>query len=250
MTQYTDEREDDERMSPAEFRVAREFLGLTPEWTAKFLGVSARTVRHWEAGKYLIPDGVRRQIRRLETQTGAYVDTVVRHLKDAQQPAVTTYSRDEEYRLADPNSPYPASWHRAVTGRVALQVPGLRVHYPQWRRAFGVNLGARSAAVMVARDDVEQAGQADIPPVPVSAGHPVTETQRTQLADVLNGVFIDDAALADPRGFLLAEIGDYLDDDTDAPAYPELLDAARLWSDAQCAALLREHAPAAGGSAR
>src|SRR5690606_819281 len=59
--QYTDPpgMPDDERMTPAEFRVVREFLGLTPEWLAAHLGVSGRTVRHWEQGKYAIPDGVR-----------------------------------------------------------------------------------------------------------------------------------------------------------------------------------------------
>src|SRR5690606_40083818 len=50
--QYTDPpgMPDDERMTPAEFRVVREFLGLTPEWLAAHLGVSGRTVRHWEQG--------------------------------------------------------------------------------------------------------------------------------------------------------------------------------------------------------
>jgi hypothetical protein len=44
-------------MTPAEFRVVREFLGLSIEWLAEHLEVNPRTVRHWEDGGYPIPDG-------------------------------------------------------------------------------------------------------------------------------------------------------------------------------------------------
>ncbi len=119
----------DERMSPAEFRVVREFLGLTGDWLAAHLGVSGRTVRHWEQGKYPIPDGVRLEMERLEAVTGEFVSGVIGKLMDLPEPGVVTYRTDEEYHAAHPEVPFPASWHRAVIARVAQEVPGLAIAY-------------------------------------------------------------------------------------------------------------------------
>lgn len=131
MTEYTDPpgMPEDERMTPAELRVAREFLGLTPEWLGEHLDVSARTVRHWEAGKYTIPDGVRLEVEDLEARTTAFVGGVVEKLMDIPDPAVVTYRDDAEYRAAHPEIEFPASWHRAVLARVALEVPALSIVY-------------------------------------------------------------------------------------------------------------------------
>jgi hypothetical protein len=121
---------DDERMTPAEFRVVREFLGLTGDWLAQHLGVSGRTVRHWEQGKYPIPDGVRLAVEDLEQRAAEFVDTVIGQLGNAPDPTVVTYRTDDEYRTAVPDIPFPASWHRAVVARVAQEVPGLSIVYP------------------------------------------------------------------------------------------------------------------------
>ncbi|MEV6165740.1 DUF1870 family protein [Streptomyces sp. NPDC052052] len=120
---------EDERMSPAEFRVVREFLGLTGDWLAGHLGVSGRTVRAWEAGKYAIPDGVRLEIEDLEARTGEFISGVVAQLLDMPEPGVLTYRTDEEYHAAHPEIPFPASWHRAVVARIAQEVPGLSIAY-------------------------------------------------------------------------------------------------------------------------
>jgi len=120
---------EDERMTPAELRVVREFLGLTPEWLAGHLQVSARTVRHWEAGKYAIPDGVRLEVEDLERRTGEFVAGVVEKLMDVPDPGVLTYRDDAEYHAAHPEVPFPASWHRAVVARVAQEVPALVIAY-------------------------------------------------------------------------------------------------------------------------
>lgn len=120
---------EDERMTEAEFRVVREFLGLTPEWLSAHLGVSARTVRHWEAGRYTIPDGVRMELEDLEVRTAEFIGGVVPQLMDLPDPGVITYRSDEEYREAHPETPFPASWHRAVVARLALEVPGLSIAY-------------------------------------------------------------------------------------------------------------------------
>lgn len=130
-TQYSDppNMPEDERMTPAEFKVVREFLGLTGDWLAAHLNVSPRTVRHWEEGKYKIPDGVRLTIEGLEAQTGEYVGAVVEQLMDLPDPVIATYRTDADYKAADPASPFPASWHRAVIARVAQDVPALSIVY-------------------------------------------------------------------------------------------------------------------------
>lgn len=120
---------DDERMTAAEFKVVREFLGLTGDWLAKHLGVSGRTVRHWEQGKYAIPDGVRLEIESLEARTGEFVAGIVGQLMDLPDPGVITYRDDAEYTAAHPDREFPASWHRAVVARVAQEVPGLAIAF-------------------------------------------------------------------------------------------------------------------------
>lgn len=128
---YTDppDMPEDERMTDAELRVVREFLGVTPEWLGSHLKVSARTVRHWEAGRYDIPDGVRLEMEDLERRTAEFIGGIVPQLLDLPDPGVITYRTDEEYHAAHPEIPFPASWHRAVVARLALEVPGLAIVY-------------------------------------------------------------------------------------------------------------------------
>ncbi|WP_055693246.1 DUF1870 family protein [Streptomyces prasinopilosus] len=134
---------DDERMTPAELRVVREYLGLSPEWLAAHLNVSGRTVRHWEQGKYAIPDGVRLEIEDLERRTGEFVSGIVDALMDLPDPAVITYRDDAEYRAAHPDAEFPASWHRAVVARVAQEVPALAIAYPDVATAGALVQAAR-----------------------------------------------------------------------------------------------------------
>lgn len=124
---------EDARMTPAELRVVREFLGLSGTALASYLGVSDRTVRHWEEGKYPIPDGVRLEIEKLEAYTAQRVAGVVEKLLDIPDPVVVTYRTDEEYRAAHPGSPLTAGWHRAVIARAAQKVPGLSIVFPPGR---------------------------------------------------------------------------------------------------------------------
>ncbi|MFF6903356.1 Aca2/YdiL-like domain-containing protein [Streptomyces hydrogenans] len=131
MPEYTDPpgMPEDERMNPAELKVVREFLGLTGDWLAGHLGVSPRTVRHWEQGKYPIPDGVRLEVEDLEQRTGAFISGIIEKLMDLPDPGVLTYRDDAEYHADHPDIPFPASWHRAVVARIAQEVPGLRITY-------------------------------------------------------------------------------------------------------------------------
>ncbi len=120
---------EDERMTPAELRVIREYLGLAGEWLARELGVQERTWRRWEAGTSPIPDGVRLHIEDIEERTAQFVHEVVQQLMDLPDPAVVTYRSDAEYRQAQPELRWPATWHRALIARVAQEVPGLVVTY-------------------------------------------------------------------------------------------------------------------------
>lgn len=117
------------RMTPAEFRVAREALGLSGPWLAAYLGVSDRTQRHWESGRYQIPDGVRLEIERLLADTDQHVTAYIKRMREMSEPVMITYVTDEQYHAAT-DSPYPASWHRAVAARVSREVPGLSIVYP------------------------------------------------------------------------------------------------------------------------
>lgn len=131
MTEHTDPpgMPEDERMTPAELRVVREYLGLSPEWLAAHLKVSGRMVRHWEQGTYAIPDDQRLEIENLERYTSAFVSKVVQHLMDVPDPVVLTYQDDAEYHAAHPEMKFPASWHRAVVARVAQEIPAMSIRY-------------------------------------------------------------------------------------------------------------------------
>lgn len=199
-------------MTPAELKTIRESLGLSVPQLTAMLRVSERAVRFWEDGRFTIPDGVADTLGGMQRDLGRLADALIEHLRAKGGPVLHVYRSDADYHDADPNSPYPASWHRAAAARVLRALPSLRLDF---------------------------AGPGNLAPVPVGVAREITADQRLQLAEVLHGVFIDDAALEDPRAFLLAEIEDCLDDVTDRPAYPELLAAVRLWSAEQCAALLR-----------
>ena len=106
-------------MTAIEFKAVREYLGLDQEWVARSLGLTSnRQVRKWEAGDAPIPDGVRRQIKDWERQTGDVVGRTVEQLLDAPEPALALP------REGEPGG-WPARWHRHVAMRVALEVPGL-----------------------------------------------------------------------------------------------------------------------------
>lgn len=193
-------------MTNAELRVAREHLGLTGDALAAQLGVSGRTVRHWEDGKYPVPGGVADEISLLEQRTAAFVADLVKQAAGQSDRTLATYRSDADYRETDPRGTLPASWHRAAVAHARQQLPGAAVVY--------------------------------IEPVTVPVIPAFSITLFSQLLDVLQGVFIDEPARQDARGFLLAEIADLLDDDTGRTVYPDLLEAVRSWTPRQAAGAL------------
>ncbi|MFB4280872.1 helix-turn-helix domain-containing protein [Nonomuraea sp. MTCD27] len=128
MTAYTDPpgMPEDERMTDAELKVVREYLGLSLQWLADHLAVSLRTVQHWEQGKYAIPDGVRIAIEALEVTAGQQVTAIVGMLNDAPDTVMAIPRTDAD---CPPECPWPPSWHRAIAARAAQEVPGLSIVY-------------------------------------------------------------------------------------------------------------------------
>ena len=68
-------------MTAAEFRIAREMLGVSGEWLAGRLGVADRQVRRWEAGNSPVPDGVAGEL-----SAGARVEDVAEAVVTANAP--------------------------------------------------------------------------------------------------------------------------------------------------------------------
>ena len=115
------EPDGDQPMTDAEFRMVRDWLGLSGEWLAARLGVTLRTLRRWEAGHSPVPDGVRVEMEQLEQIAAGYVGELVAQLSDARE-VVLTIPRESA-------GEWPASWWRMVAVRVASEVPGLYVRY-------------------------------------------------------------------------------------------------------------------------
>lgn len=121
-------------MTAAEFRVVRERLGVSGEWLADELSVAERTVRRWESGVSQVPSGVASALAQMEETTDRFVEAVTESLREDGpdhhgQWWVTTYASDAAYRTEHPDLTWPAGWHRAAMGRVARQVPGVRLTF-------------------------------------------------------------------------------------------------------------------------
>ena len=118
-------------MTRAEFRIARERLGLTRVWLHQELGVQERAVYRWESGERPISTERAEQIRQMVAFTDDFIDQVAAELTLAAEDerTVLTYYDDDEYKREHPGTAWPASWHRAAMGRVAERVAGVRIRY-------------------------------------------------------------------------------------------------------------------------
>lgn len=118
-----------ERMTPAEFRVLREYLGLSGPWLTARLGISsARNQRGWESGAVPIPTRHAEALRDLAAETDKAVAKMVARLRRMKSPVAVTYWDDETY-VAHEGDAWTAQWHRAVTARAVQQVPEARITY-------------------------------------------------------------------------------------------------------------------------
>lgn len=109
-------------LTDAEFRIAREDLGLTAEWVAEQLGVALRTVRRWESGHSPVPEGVADRMGEWTDYAEGQVGEWAGRLPDVPEP-VLVIPRDGE------RDRWPAGWWRALAARIVERVDGLRVVY-------------------------------------------------------------------------------------------------------------------------
>lgn len=111
---------DDGAMTGAEFRAARESLGMNLADFAAWLNVNTRTIQRWEAaapagwGAYAIS--------LLCEETDRWVDILARHRAEAM-----IYRSG--WRLHDGQWALPESWWRAVVGRARRLNPTLAVSW-------------------------------------------------------------------------------------------------------------------------
>ena len=115
------EPDGDQPMTPAEFRMVRDWLGVSGPWLAGYLGVQERTVRRWEHGQTPVPEGVREWVERLEAAAAGHVGALVDQLRDAADLVVTIPDAEA--------GGYPAGWWRMVAMRACSEVPGVTVRY-------------------------------------------------------------------------------------------------------------------------
>lgn len=130
-----DELAEEDPLTPAELRAAREYLGLTGDAMAKKLVVNPRTLRSWEQGRDPIPGRIRPQIAELKAVTDAAVAKLVAKLETSGDGTLITYRNDDEYQAGVRGTSWSegwygwsASWHRQVCARAA-RLAGARLVY-------------------------------------------------------------------------------------------------------------------------
>src|SRR5690554_1430389 len=85
-------------LTAAEFKTLREHLGIPGEWLARRFGVSDRSVRHWDSGKYPVPERISRWLRWLAEDTEATVSWIAERLEASPESdrLLVTYRNDAE----------------------------------------------------------------------------------------------------------------------------------------------------------
>lgn len=148
LRELRDDLAEDDPLTPAELRIAREQLGLTGDHMAKLLGVNPRTVRSWEQGRDPIPGRIRPDVAELKEATAKAVADMVAGLEDAEDDVLIAYRSEDEFVAAararqHRYGRWTASWHRQVCARAAEQV-GARIDYSDDEEEF-VNGAAEEA---------------------------------------------------------------------------------------------------------
>lgn len=126
----------------AGLRVRREALGLSRAWIAGQLKVAENAVGRWESGARSIPDDVWDLLDEAEDRADILIASVLVGLwriigeatvRTGEPPDgvdVVTYPTDRELWSAHPDfEPWPASWHRAVLGRLRVELDPIPVTY-------------------------------------------------------------------------------------------------------------------------
>ncbi len=137
LRELRNELAEDDPLTSAELRAAREYLGLDDTRLAKRLRVNLCTLRGWEQDRDPIPGHIRPEIAELKEATDAAVAKLVAGLADRGDNTLITYRNDDEYRAAVRGTAWSqgwhdwsASWHRRVCARAAAQ-SGARIEYAE-----------------------------------------------------------------------------------------------------------------------
>ncbi|MEV8606158.1 hypothetical protein AB0465_40560 [Streptomyces griseoviridis] len=128
LRELRDDLAEENALSDAEVRTARETLGLTSHDFARLMEVSPDTVRSWEQGHDDSPGRVRTEIAELRAQTDEAVADMVDAYEAGDDDTITTYRNDDEYKAANPGGRWSASWHRQVAACAAART-GARIGY-------------------------------------------------------------------------------------------------------------------------
>lgn len=108
-------------MTPAEFKMIRKGLNLSPPTLAPLAGVSERTVQNWDSGKFKVPDAVVELLHNID----AYIDEQATDFLTNLEPdgpeeiTLTSYRDNEELWEAHPDFyPIPTVTHDQMLFRI------------------------------------------------------------------------------------------------------------------------------------
>lgn len=115
------------RMTGAQLRVQREFLGFSRAQLSEVLGITAGVIADWEDGRDPTPYHLPERIAAIVTFTENYLkELVAEHVGPG---VVITYRTDAGYAKHHPNPVYTASWHRRVCGRLLERNAALVIEF-------------------------------------------------------------------------------------------------------------------------
>lgn len=113
-------------MSAAEFRAARDELGLTGGWLASHTGVTERTARRWEAGEVPVPYAVAERMHELLMEAHEAVERKAAQAAEAHAYNLVVWRSDEQLPQELRDTGYPARWHTRIAERV-VEKPGFAI---------------------------------------------------------------------------------------------------------------------------
>lgn len=119
---------EDTEMLGAEFKSARERMGLTITTMAALLSVSDTTVKAWDKGKYRLPPGAASEVEMLRDYTRRCVDTIVELAAATEAPLILVWHLTEEMPPGTART-LGAQWWRAVAAGAQERVPSLAIGY-------------------------------------------------------------------------------------------------------------------------
>lgn len=111
-------------MTPAEFKVLRESLGLSAQWLATRFKVSLRSIRNWEDGSSPIPPGIVEELLAVEDFVEAEADDAIDQLQGGGKQVYAVPRVD-----GDAPDELPASLYRAIGARVRASLPDVELDY-------------------------------------------------------------------------------------------------------------------------